>query len=58
MLCTDLVDCSVEVILGHGLERHRIEDFYKGAKVLGSIGLGRAKRRLYTRNSLFGLYSS
>jgi len=34
-LCTDLVGCSVEVILGHGLERHRIEDFYKGAKALG-----------------------
>ena len=29
-LCTDLVNCSVEGILGHGLERHRIEDFYKG----------------------------
>ncbi len=34
-LCTDLVGCSVEVILGHALERHRIEDFYKGAKALG-----------------------
>jgi hypothetical protein len=34
-LCTDMVDCSVEVILGHALERHRIEDFYKGAKALG-----------------------
>ena len=34
-LCTDLVGCSVEVIVGHGLERHRIEDFYKGAKALG-----------------------
>ena len=27
--------CSVEEILGHALERHRIEDFYKGAKALG-----------------------
>ena len=34
-LCTDLVGCSVEEILGHALERHRIEDFYKGAKALG-----------------------
>jgi hypothetical protein len=34
-LCTDLVGCSVEEIVGHGLERHRIEDFYKGAKALG-----------------------
>ncbi|NWF86239.1 transposase [Candidatus Bathyarchaeota archaeon] len=34
-LCTDLVSCSVEEILGHALERHRIEDFYKEAKALG-----------------------
>jgi hypothetical protein len=34
-LCTDMVGCSVEVILGHALERHRIEDFYKEAKALG-----------------------
>jgi hypothetical protein len=34
-LCTDLVGYSVEEIVGHGLERHRIEDFYKGAKALG-----------------------
>jgi hypothetical protein len=34
-LCTDLVGCSVEEILGHALERHRIEDFYKEAKALG-----------------------
>ena len=27
--------CSVEEILGHALERHRIEDFYKEAKALG-----------------------
>ncbi|HJW65616.1 MAG TPA: transposase [Candidatus Bathyarchaeia archaeon] len=34
-LCTDLVGCSVEAILDHALERHRIEDFYKEAKALG-----------------------
>jgi hypothetical protein len=34
-LCTDLVGCSVEEILGHALERHRIEDFYKEANALG-----------------------
>ena len=34
-LCTDLVGCRVEEILRHGLERHRIEDFYKEAKALG-----------------------
>jgi len=34
-LCTDLVGCSVEEIVGHGLEKHRIEDFYKEAKALG-----------------------
>jgi hypothetical protein len=34
-LCTDLVGFSVEMIVGHALERHRIEDFYKGAKALG-----------------------
>ena len=34
-LCTDLVGCCVELILGHALERHRIEDFYKEAKALG-----------------------
>jgi hypothetical protein len=34
-LCTDLVKCSVEVIVGHALERYRIEDFYKEAKALG-----------------------
>lgn len=34
-LCTDLVGFSVEEILGHALERHRIEDFYKGTKALG-----------------------
>ena len=35
LLCTDLVDCSVEEIVGHALERHGIEDFYKEAKALG-----------------------
>jgi hypothetical protein len=34
-LCTDLVGCCVEEIVGHGLERHGIEDFYKEAKALG-----------------------
>jgi DDE superfamily endonuclease len=34
-LCTDMVGCCVEEILGHALERHRIEDFYKEAKALG-----------------------
>jgi hypothetical protein len=29
------VGCSVEEILRHALERHRIEDFYKEAKALG-----------------------
>jgi hypothetical protein len=35
LLCTDLVSLSVEEIVGHALERHRIEDFYKQAKALG-----------------------
>jgi hypothetical protein len=35
LLCTDLVDCSVEEIVGHALERHRIEDFYRETKALG-----------------------
>ena len=35
LLCTDLVGCSVEDIVGHTLKRHRIEDSYKQAKVLG-----------------------
>jgi hypothetical protein len=34
-LCTDLVGCGVEEIVGHALERHKIEDFYKEAKALG-----------------------
>ena len=35
LLCTDLVECGVEEIVGHALQRHRIEDFYKQAKALG-----------------------
>ena len=35
LLCTDLVELGVEMIVGHALERHRIEDFYKRAKALG-----------------------
>ena len=35
LLCTDLVGSSVEDIVGHALNRHRIEDFYVGAKALG-----------------------
>ena len=35
LLCTDMVSCGIEVIVGHALERHRIEDFYKEAKALG-----------------------
>jgi hypothetical protein len=38
-LCTDLVGCSVEVILSHDLKRHRIEDFYKEAKAVGFWGV-------------------
>ena len=34
-LCTDLTDFSLYEIVLHALERHRIEDFYKGAKALG-----------------------
>jgi hypothetical protein len=33
-LCTDLVGCSAEEIVGYGLERRRIEDFYKETKAL------------------------
>jgi len=35
LLCTDLLGSSAEEIVGHALNRHRIEDFYKGAKALG-----------------------
>jgi hypothetical protein len=35
LLCTDLIECGVEEIVGHALQRHRIEDFYKQAKALG-----------------------
>jgi len=50
VLCTDLRSGTEEVVR-HALERHRIEDFHKGAKFWdsGSIGSGRAKRRLHTR---------
>ena len=27
LLCIDLVECSVEEVVGHALERHRIEIF-------------------------------
>jgi len=42
LLCTDLVGCSVEEIVKHALQRHRIEDFYKEAK---SLGLGEYRFR-------------
>jgi len=35
LLCTDLMGCSFEEVVGHALERHRIDDFYKEAKALG-----------------------
>ena len=35
LLCTDLVGLGVEEIVGHALNRHRIEDSYKVAKALG-----------------------
>jgi hypothetical protein len=35
LLCTNMVDLGVEEIVGHALQRHRIEDFYKQAKALG-----------------------
>ena len=34
-LCTDFMGCSVEEIVEHALERHRIEGFYMEAKALG-----------------------
>jgi len=42
LLCTDLVGCGVGELLGHALERHRVEDFYKDAK---SLGLGEYRFR-------------
>jgi len=35
LLCTDLTDCSLEEIVRHALQRHRVEEFYKEAKSLG-----------------------
>ena len=35
LLCTDLIGSSVEEIVKHALNRHRIEEFYKEAKALG-----------------------
>jgi len=35
LLCTDMVGCSVGELLGHALERHRVEDYYRDAKALG-----------------------
>ena len=51
LLATNLVGCRLEELVGHALVMCRINKFHKEAKFLGlgSIGLGRAKRRLYTR---------
>ena len=35
LLCSDMVGCAVGELLGHALERHRVEDFYRDAKALG-----------------------
>jgi len=35
LLCTDLTDCSLEEIVQHALQRHKIDDFHKEAKFLG-----------------------
>jgi hypothetical protein len=35
LLCTDMVGCGVGELLGYALERHRVEDYYRGAKALG-----------------------
>jgi hypothetical protein len=35
LLCTDLVDLDVVDLVGHALERHRVEDFFRDAKALG-----------------------
>jgi hypothetical protein len=42
LLCSDLVGLGVGELLGHALERHRVEDFYKDAK---SLGLGEYRFR-------------
>jgi len=41
LLCTDL-GCGVGEVVGHALERHRVEDYYKDAK---SLGLGEYRFR-------------
>jgi hypothetical protein len=35
LLCTDMVGCDVGELLGHALERSRVEEFYRDAKALG-----------------------
>jgi hypothetical protein len=35
LLCTDLVGSGLEEVVGHALNRRRIEEFYKEAKALG-----------------------
>jgi hypothetical protein len=35
LLCSDMVGCGVGEVLGHALERHRVEGFYREAKALG-----------------------
>ena len=41
LLCTDF-GCGVGEVVGHALERHRVEDYYKDAK---SLGLGEYRFR-------------
>jgi hypothetical protein len=50
MLCTDLRSGNEEIVK-HALERHRIEDFHKGAKFLGlgEYRFRESEARLYTR---------
>jgi hypothetical protein len=35
LLCSDMLGCGVGELLGHALERHRVEDFYRDVKALG-----------------------
>lgn len=35
LLCTDLTDYSLEEMVQHALQRHKIDDFYKEVKALG-----------------------
>jgi hypothetical protein len=35
LLCTDMVGLGVGDLVGHALERHRVEDFFRDAKALG-----------------------